>query len=179
MVGGAPQALTPERLDPLQLPSGTLIWHLQDRDGTTVAVTAPAAALQLQSALATDLLVSEVGVIVAGADGVTSDVDTTTVTLPAPLANCYDRATVTANANVAPATHGLTVSQVGGGGNAAVPNQSFALKQSPLTYVLDPSNPDGRSATLTARVNGVQWHEELDAIRCGRERSCLSAQPGQ
>ena len=160
MVGGAPQALTPEQLDPLQLPSGTLIWHLQDRDGTTVAVTAPAAALQLQSALATDLLVSEVGVIVAGADGVTSDIDTTTVTLTAPLANCYDRATVTANANVAPATHGLTVSQVGGGGNAAVPNQSFALKQSPLTYVLDPSNPDGRSATLTARVNGVQWHED-------------------
>ncbi len=159
VVGGSPVALTPEQLDPAALPSGNLIWHVQDRDGRTLAMTAPAAAILLQPALASDPAVSEVAVIVAGADGVVSDIDKTVVTFSTPLANCYDRSTVTVNANVAPATHGLSVSEIGGNGSAALANQSFALKQTPLTYVRDDANPDGRSATLTARVGGVQWRE--------------------
>ena len=48
---------------------------------------------------------------------------------------------------------------MGGGGDASQQNQSFALKQSPLTYVLDPNDPTGRSSTLAVAVNGLTWTE--------------------
>ena len=53
----------------------------------------------------------------------------------------YVRKTVTINANVAPATHGDTVTEVLGSGDAARPNQAFVLKKPPLTYTpsADPS----------------------------------------
>ncbi len=51
------------------------------------------------------------------------------------------------NANVALATHGQSVSEVMGNGSASMPNQSFVLKQSPLTYVQAPT-PTGRQSTL-------------------------------
>jgi predicted phage baseplate assembly protein len=160
-VAGAPQALTPEQLDPAFLSklSGNLTWSLQDRNGETVAVTAPVGSLALQPALTSDSTVSEACAIVSGADGVTPLLDTTTLTLTAPLTNCYDRSTVAVNANVAPATVGQTTSEVGGSGDASQQNQSFALKQSPLTYVLDPNDPTGRSSTLAVAVNGLTWTE--------------------
>ena len=85
--------------------------------------------------------------------------DITTLSLTAPLANCYDRSTVAVNANVAPTTVGQTTTEVGGSGDASQQNQSFTLKKSPLTYVLDPNDPSGRSSTLTASVNGLTWSE--------------------
>ena len=81
------------------------------------------------------------------------------MTLVSPLANCYDRSTVAVNANVAPATHGQTVAEFGGSGDASVGGQSFALKQSPLTYVLDASSPTGASSTLIAQIDGLAWSE--------------------
>ena len=36
--------------------------------------------------------------------------------------------------------------------------QSFALRQSPLTYVSAPT-PSGVESTLRVRVNDVLWHE--------------------
>ncbi|MGA7803989.1 putative baseplate assembly protein [Bradyrhizobium sp.] len=85
-----------------------------------------------------------------------SDPAHTNLRLSAPLANCYDRTTTTVNANVGPATHGQSVSEVLGSGAASTPDQTFALKQSPLTYVPAPT-PTGRSSTLEVTVNGVDW----------------------
>ena len=72
--------------------------------------------------------------------------------------NCYCRATTTVNANVALATAGASVTEIMGNGAAATPNQSFKLRQPPLTYV-QASTPNGRQSTLTLRANGVKWTE--------------------
>jgi predicted phage baseplate assembly protein len=65
---------------------------------------------------------------------------------------------VTINANVAPANHGETVSEVLGAGDGSRTYQTFALKQTPLTYV-SASNPTGALSTLEVRVNDILWHE--------------------
>ena len=153
------QALEPEDLDPLQPQTGTWRWTLRDHDGTTIGIRTPAGALVLQPALKDDDVLSEVAAIAAGADGVHSDLDSTTLTLAGALANCYDRASVAINANVAPATHGETVAEIAGSGDASQPNQSFRLKQSPLTYVSSAGDPGGAAATLQVRVNDVLWSE--------------------
>ena len=70
----------------------------------------------------------------------------------------YIRDTVTINANVAPATHGETSTEVMGSGDGSLINQRFALKRSPLTYV-SASNPLGVESTLEVRVDGVAWKE--------------------
>jgi predicted phage baseplate assembly protein len=70
----------------------------------------------------------------------------------------YHRDTVTINANVALATHGETVQEVLGSGDASQPYQSFTLRQPSLTYVSD-ETPSGATSTLKVRVNDVLWHE--------------------
>ncbi len=78
--------------------------------------------------------------------------------------------TVTINANVATATHGETVSEVLGGGDASVPFQKFTLRQPPLTYV-SAATPSGGASTLQVRVNGVLWHEVPSLDGCdGQDR---------
>ncbi|UQX88118.1 putative baseplate assembly protein [Jatrophihabitans telluris] len=116
--------------------------------------------------LVTGLIASEVVMI----GGVRQDVDpdqpagriTSTVELINPLAYRYRRATVVLAGNVVPATQGESRSEVLGSGDAAVPGSSFPLRQvsadRPLTAVAS-DDPDGASAALTVRVNGVQWHE--------------------
>ena len=82
----------------------------------------------------------------------------TTIVLAERLAYCYKRETVTIYGNVAHATHGETREEVLGSGDGAKAMQSFALRQSPLTYV-SAATPSGVESTLTVRVNGVRWHE--------------------
>jgi Baseplate J-like protein len=72
--------------------------------------------------------------------------------LPAPLR----RESVVVHANVALATHGETVSQILGAGNAATPFQRFELKQLPLTYRAA-ANELGASPQLTVRVDDIAW----------------------
>lgn len=72
------------------------------------------------------------------------------------LTNRYVRSTVTINANVVPATHGETVTEVLGSGEAARPNQRFALKKPPLTHVAA-AGAAGAASTLELRVGGVRW----------------------
>jgi hypothetical protein len=70
----------------------------------------------------------------------------------------YVRKTVTLNANVVLATHGETIAEVLGSGNAAQMNQTFKLKKPPLTYI--PANTaSGSDSTLDVRVNGILWEE--------------------
>lgn len=75
-----------------------------------------------------------------------------------PLVNSYQRESVTINANLVPATHGETVREILGSGSGARPNQSFNLRQPPLTYVSSTS-PRGAASTLEVRVNGLLWQE--------------------
>jgi hypothetical protein len=82
----------------------------------------------------------------------------TTIVLAEKLAYCYKRDTVTIYGNVAHATHGETREEVLGSGDGAKAMQSFALRQSPLTYV-SAATPSGVESTLTVRVNGVRWRE--------------------
>lgn len=74
------------------------------------------------------------------------------------LAHTYLRETVTINANVAEATHGASVAEVMGSGDAARAFQSFALRQPPLTHV-HARTPSGSKTTLEVRVNDLLWHE--------------------
>lgn len=82
----------------------------------------------------------------------------TYLTLERPLAYAYTRATLTIYGNVAHATHGESVSELLGSGNAARALQVFALRKPPLTYVSAPT-PTGVSSTLKVWVNDLRWHE--------------------
>jgi hypothetical protein len=70
----------------------------------------------------------------------------------------YVRTSITISANVVHATHGETVNEVLGGGDASVPNQSFVPSRFPLTYTSAPT-PRGVVSTLVVRINGVSWTE--------------------
>lgn len=72
------------------------------------------------------------------------------------LAYCYRRDTLTVYGNVARATHGETVAQVLGSGDASQALQRFALNRAPLTWV-SARNPSGVESTLAVRVDGVLW----------------------
>jgi len=82
----------------------------------------------------------------------------TILTLANMLAYKYDPATVTIYGNVVKATHGQTVGEVLGNGDASQALQKFGLHQSPLTYLSAPT-PSGAQSTLVLRVNEVDWHE--------------------
>jgi predicted phage baseplate assembly protein len=68
----------------------------------------------------------------------------------------YDRTTVRINANVALATHGETVSEDLGSGDARETFQTFTLAKAPLTHV-SAANETGCASTLRIRVNGQLW----------------------
>ncbi|MFI0237704.1 putative baseplate assembly protein [Streptomyces sp. NPDC016845] len=82
----------------------------------------------------------------------------TTLTLSAALAHSYRRDTVKILGNVVHATHGATRDEPIGSGDASRTGQTFALWQSPLTW-LAADTPLGASSTLEVRVDGVLWHE--------------------
>ena len=82
----------------------------------------------------------------------------TTLTFQQSLTNSYARASVTINANVAPATHGETVQEVLGSGDASQAFQTVTLGQPPLTYVSS-DGPSGAASTLEVSVNNVPWSE--------------------
>jgi hypothetical protein len=161
LLDGSPQATAPAQLDPLYTPAvaGRIRWHAEDALANPLTIEADAGAVALQPAAKDDAIVSEVSTIDSEADAVTRDSNRTTVTLQLPLTYCYDRSTFAFNANVAPATHGETVSEIAGGGDASQANQSFTLKQPPLTYVSAPTSPSGCASTLRARVNDLLWSE--------------------
>jgi len=82
----------------------------------------------------------------------------TEILLTEGLKNEYVRSTVTINANVALATHGESVSEVLGSGDASQAFQEFCLRQPPLTYA-SASTPSGVESTLEVRVNDLLWKE--------------------
>ena len=76
-----------------------------------------------------------------------SEITTKKVFFNTPLDNKYLRESVKIYANVAMATHGETKREVLGSGDPAILQQSFKLKQKPLTYIKAPI-PTGASSTL-------------------------------
>lgn len=85
----------------------------------------------------------------------------TVITFTKPPTYSYVRDTVIINANIALATHGETVTETLGGGDASQSFQRFVLRQPPLTYITD-ANPSGALSTLEIRVNDILWHEVPD-----------------
>jgi hypothetical protein len=82
----------------------------------------------------------------------------TRITFKENLKNSYVRNTVTINANVASATHGETVSEILGSGDARKAFQNFYLSHKPLTYI-SASTASGIESTLEVRVNDILWKE--------------------
>ena len=83
----------------------------------------------------------------------------------------YRRDNLVIYGNVARSTHGESVSEVLGSGDAGQANQSFKLKQAPaLTYTRSTA-PGGAESTLQIRVNDLLWHEVPTLFERGpRER---------
>lgn len=74
---------------------------------------------------------------------------------PAPL-----RTPVRVFGNLIETTRGESVvNEMLGTGDSSRAFQKFTLGKSPLTYLADPSAPDGRRSTLEIRVNGLLWSE--------------------
>jgi predicted phage baseplate assembly protein len=78
----------------------------------------------------------------------------------------YARDSLTINANVARATHGETVQDILGSGDASQPYQRFPLRQAPLTHVSAPT-ASGATSTLQVRVNDVLWQEVSTLLGAG------------
>ncbi len=105
--------------------------------------------IDLQGVSSSELVLLKTVVIVGGF---------TELTFDASLAYKYKRKTATINANVAMATHGETVEEIMGSGDASAIFQTFKLKQPPLTFVSTDSET-GALSTLEIRVNNLLWHE--------------------
>jgi len=130
-----------------------------DRDDRTGTLVCFGFQIALELSREDDPEVSEIAFIASGSDAVTEDRDHTSLKFSASLTHCYERATVRVCANVARATHGETViKEIVGGGDASRSDQSFTLRQSPLTYV-SAQTPSGRESTLELRVNDLLWSE--------------------
>lgn len=164
---GAPVYLEPwafGEVIALTTPSLLLVVQVEDRDGvqgtlTTGSVSTPTIdsnTLNFVAADKNDPIVQEVTVVSTASGSITNDRDRTTVALSGNLQACYDRSTVTVNANVATATHGAATTAILGAGSAATANQSFRLKSAPVTYI-SASTPSGGVSTLQVRVNDLLW----------------------
>ena len=131
--------------------------NVEDASGRPGTVSAPLASFDLAPSGKTDPEVSECALVssISTDDGPPPH---TCIALQSSLLNCYERDTTKVNANVALATHGQSVTEIIGSGSASIPNQNFALKQSPVTYVQAPT-PNGRQSTLEVEVSGVKWKQ--------------------
>lgn len=147
-------SLFPLRIFPSFLRRNVARWNLRADDGFEGAATTSRGSLILTPARVEDETVSELAVVHSCAG------EPSVLMLENPaLGQFYDRATVTISANVADATHGETVAETLGSGDASQPNQRFVLKQAPLTYVHSPGSPGGAASTLQIRVDNLLWHE--------------------
>jgi hypothetical protein len=81
-----------------------------------------------------------------------------TLEIEPPLPQALRRDSVVVHANVALATHGESVSQVLGSGDASLSFQSFELKQLPLTHRAAPTE-SGAQSELVLRVGNIEWRE--------------------
>lgn len=139
-------------------------WSVLTTKGVSATLTAaPAAVTLLPADPKADAEVSEAAVIAADP---TTFAARTALIFKNALARLYDRATVRLNANVVDATQGETVKEILGGADSSVPNQSFPLKQRPLTYV-STAQGQGAQSTLEVWVNDLRWREQPSLLDAG------------
>jgi hypothetical protein len=136
---------------------GTRIWHVRVKSsGSEGYITALPSGFTFYTADKNDPVVSEA--VVVDSVELAQKGKSSKIALLTPVQNIYEPQTVTIYANVARATHGETVKEVLGSGDASQFNQSFTLKKPPLTYI-SASTPSGTQSTLQVRIDGVLWTE--------------------
>ena len=152
--------------------------RVSDASGRTGTVYAALEDFTLADAAKNDAVVQEVA-LVNSLGFSDSPYPHTQLLLANPLLNCYNRAVTTVNANVGLASAGASVSEIMGSGSASTPDQSFTLKQSPLTY-MQAVTPTGRQSTLQVLANGVPWSEAPTLYDQGPSQQVFSTliQPG-
>ncbi len=129
-------------------------WTLRDAAGHTGEVVAAPRDLQLLPADPESELLFETPLVKSA----TETDGFTLLELVAELAHAYDPGSMAIFANVALATHGETVREILGSGDARQLHQRFTLKQPPLTFTPS-SNPTGGDSSLEVWVNDVRWQE--------------------
>jgi hypothetical protein len=130
---------------------------VEDASGRPGTVSADIGNYALISAGPKDPIVTEFALVAAIAEA-PSPFPHSVIQLQSNLLNCYERTSTTVNANVGLATAGASVTEVMGSGNAATVDQSFTLRQAPLTYTQAPTS-SGMQSTLQVRINGIAWSE--------------------
>jgi len=142
------------------LPTNKIMWCLRRADGFEGVVTTSLNELALASATEADEMISEV-VTVESASG-----NPTTIRLQGQgLTHSFDRATVTVAGNIARSTHGETVEEVAGSGDAATVFQTCDVRQGPLTHVRT-GTASGMASTLNVRVNDLLWNDVPSLYGC-------------
>jgi len=142
---------------PVAAGTGVQKWRLKTPRGVVGSLTTADENVKQLGAEPKDETVSEAAVIEKFVHK-----ERTTLTLKSAVTNLFDPTTVTINANVLEATHGETVTEVMGSGDANRANQSFRLRKPPLTYVPAVA-ASGKQSTLRVYVDDVRW-EEADSL---------------
>ncbi|WP_041603390.1 putative baseplate assembly protein [Thioflavicoccus mobilis] len=159
LAGGKALALEPDAFDAAVGDAAVVLrLTLLDRGGRTGRLEARGSQVRLAAVGEDDPPVTEIAFIATDPTAVVHERDHTVLRLAEPLANVYARAELRINANCAAATHGETVAEIVGSGDAQVANARLALRQGPLTFV-SASTPSGRRAALALRANDLLWEE--------------------
>jgi predicted phage baseplate assembly protein len=139
--------------------AGNLLWTVLTVTGQsgTLSVPSSTTSFQLQPSVTGDPVAGEAAIVFTAT---VSNVlgATTSLTLANALQRIYDTATLNVNANAVEATHGETVMEIMGSGDATNAALEIQLKQSPLTYTAAATS-GGAQSTLQVRVNNLLWTE--------------------
>ncbi len=141
---------------------GNHLWNVLTVTGQAGTLSMPDSLVQLQPAVTAQMQPVGNADPIAGEATALSTVEVlgsiTALTFAAPLTRIYDATTVTVNGNAVDATHGETMREILGSGDATNADLEFPLKQSPLTYI-SAATSTGIQTTLQVRVNNLLWTE--------------------
>lgn len=98
----------------------------------------------------------------------------TVLQLATPLGRSYNVAQLVVYGNVVQATHGESVRQILGNGDANLRGQTFTLRHAPLTFVRSATAQGGNVSTLAVRVGGLAW-KHVDSLLAGGPRDHIFA----
>jgi photosystem II stability/assembly factor-like uncharacterized protein len=140
---------------PQGAPGSPWVWRLRTEHGFTGTARLTEGTLTLLPA-AKD---SDPVAVRRRVTGLVTQPGSTRLLLDAPLRELFDPDTVAVRGNVAEATHGLTVTEVLGSGDARRTHQRFRLKRPPLVWL---AAPDGPVPALEVTVQGQRWHRVED-----------------
>jgi Baseplate J-like protein len=146
-------------------------WRLRDAKGREGRAWAAWADFDVLAADPDEAAASELAVV----HQVLEQGGRSVVVLREPLRGAYDRGALQVHGNVAPATHGETVREVLGSGDAGRAWQRFGLRQPPLTHV-HAAESGGRRSTLEVWVDGIRWDEAPTLFGRGPRERLFSAQ---